>query len=89
MSDFERALETELLAAARRRTLAARKRRRVPTLLLATALAGAVAAFAGVPALVATDTVTPSAITAPSCSAQESLLGAGPCTSNPFSSLSP
>jgi hypothetical protein len=87
-SDFERALEAELLAAARRRTVAARKRRRTPTLFLATALAGA-AAFAGVPALVATDTVTPSAITAPPCSAQESLLGAGPCTSNPFSSLSP
>ena len=89
MSDFERALESELLAAARRRTLAPCKRRRVPTLFLATALAGAVAAFAGVPALVATDTVTPSAITASPCSAQESLLGAGPCTSNPFSSLSP
>ena len=88
-SDFERALEAELLAAARRRTVAARKRRRTPTLFLAPALAGAVAAFAGVPALVATDTVTPSAITAPPCSAQESLLGAGSCTSNPFSSLSP
>jgi hypothetical protein len=88
MSDFERALEAELLAAARRRT-AARRPLRVPKLFLATALAGAVAAFAGVPALVATDTVTPSAITAPPCSAQESLLGAGPCTSDPFSSLSP
>ena len=89
MSDFECALEAELVAAARRRTVAARKRHRTPTLFLATALAGAVAAFAGVPALVATDTVTPSAITAPPCSAQESLLGAGSCTSNPFSSLSP
>ena len=89
MSDFERALEAELVAAARRRTVAARKRHRTPTLFLATALAGAVAAFAGVPALVATDTGTPSAITAPPCSAQESLLGAGSCTSNPFSSLSP
>lgn len=114
MSDFERALEAELLAAARRRTVArggvaalgravvappagaaspprprAVRRRGAPTVLLATALAGAVAAFAGVPALVATDTVTPSAITAPPCSAQESLLGAGPCTSDPFSSLSP
>jgi hypothetical protein len=89
MSDFERALEAELVAAARRRTVAARKRHRTPTLFLATALAGAVATFAGVPALVATDTVTPSAITAPPCSAQESLLGAGSCTSNPFSSLSP
>ena len=89
MSDFERALEAELMAAARRRTVAARKRHRTPTLFLATALACAVAAFAGVPALVATDTVTPSAITAPPCSAQESLLGAGSCTSNPFSSLSP
>ena len=44
MSDFERALEAELLAAARRRTVAARRRRRTPTLFLATALAGAVAA---------------------------------------------
>ncbi len=92
-SDFERALEVELLAAARRRTVARRgvgaRRRGAPAVLLATALAGAVAVLAGVPALVATDTVTPSAITAPPCSAQESLLGAGPCTSNPFSSLSP
>jgi hypothetical protein len=88
-SDFERALEAELMSAAHRRTAAARKRHRTPTLLLATTLAAAVAAFAGVPALVATDTVTPSAITAPPCSAQESLLGAGSCTSNPFSSLSP
>ena len=88
-NDFERALEAELLAAARRRTVAARKRHRTPTLFLATALAGAVAAFAGVPALVATDTVAPAAITAPPCSAQESLLGAGSCTSDPFSSLSP
>ena len=82
-----------LVAAARRSRRAPprrrRKRRRTPTLFLATALAGAVAAFAGVPALVATDTVTPSAITAPPCSAQESLLGAGSCTSDPFSSLSP
>lgn len=88
MSDFERALESELLAAARRRVVA-RHRLRVPKVFLAAALTGAVAAFAGVPALVATDTVTPSAITAPPCSAQESLLGAGSCTSNPFSSLSP
>ena len=89
-SDFERALEAELMAAARRRDgRPARKRHRTPTLFLATALAGAVAAFAGVPALVATDTVAPSAITAPPCSAQESLLGAGSCTSDPFSSLSP
>jgi hypothetical protein len=88
-SDFERALEAELMSAAHRRTAAARKRHRTPTLFLATTLAAAVAAFAGVPALVATDTVTPSVITAPPCSAQESLLGAGSCTSNPFSSLSP
>ena len=87
MSDFERALEAELLAAARRRT-AARRRRHTPTFLLATALTAAVATFAGLPALVATDTVTPSSITAPPCSAQESLLGAGSCTSDPFSSLS-
>ncbi len=86
MSDFERALEAELLAAARRRTAA--RRRHVPTFLLATALTAAVASFAGVPALVATDTVAPAAITAPPCSAQESLLGAGSCTSDPFSSLS-
>lgn len=86
MSDFEQALEAELLVAARRR---AAKRRRVPTLVLATALTGAVAAFAGVPALIATDSVTPPVLTAPPCSAQESLLRAGPCTSNPFSSLSP
>ena len=97
MSDFERALEAELLAAARRRTAArpgvlarrAAAALRRPTALLAAALAAGVASFAGVPALVATDTVTPSAITAPPCSAQESLLGAGPCTSDPFSSLSP
>ena len=84
-----------MLAAARRRAARRRHGRRSQapprrrTLFLATALAGAVATFAGVPALVATDTVTPSAITAPPCSAQESLLGAGSCTSNPFSSLSP
>ncbi|MBE2318850.1 hypothetical protein DVA67_022940 [Solirubrobacter sp. CPCC 204708] len=85
MNDFERALERELLAAARRRTAA--RRRRTPTLFLATALATGVAAFAGAPALVATDTSSSGAITAPPCSAQESLLGAGACTSNPFSSL--
>ena len=97
MSDFERALEAELLAAARRtatrpgavaRRAAAALRRGRPSLLLATALAGAVAAFAGVPALVATDSAVPSSLTAPPCSAQESLLGAGSCTSDPFSSLS-
>ncbi|RKQ91686.1 hypothetical protein C8N24_1512 [Solirubrobacter pauli] len=84
MSDFEHALEAELLAAARRRTAARRRRR--PSALFAVAVATAsVAVFALVPH---GTTPAPSApLSSPPCSAQESLLGAGPCTSDPFSSL--
>jgi hypothetical protein len=87
MSDFERALEAELLAAAHRRSTAARVRRRgLPTIFIAAVAAAALALFAFVPR---GTTSAPSApVTAPPCSAQESLLGAGSCTSDPFSSLS-
>lgn len=87
MSDFERALEAELLAAARRRSAAARAwRLRLPTIFVAAVAAAAVGLFAFVPRGTTPDPSGP--VAAPPCSAQESLLGAGSCTSDPFSSLS-
>ena len=84
MSDLERALEAELLSAARRRTAARRRRR--PHALFAVAVATAsLAVFALVPR--GTTTAPSAPVSFPPCSAQESLLGAGPCTSDPFSSL--
>ena len=85
MSDFEHALEAELLAAARRRT-AARRRRRPPALFAVGLATASVVAFVLVPH--GTSTAPSAPVSSPPCSAQESLLGAGPCTSNPFSSLS-
>ncbi len=86
MSDFERALEAELLAAARRRTVAARQRRHIPTFFIAAVATAALVLFALVPR--GTTTAPSAPVTAPACSAQESLLRTGACTSNPFSSLS-
>jgi len=85
MTEFERVLEAELLAAARRRSAARRRRR--PSALFAVAVATAsLAVFALVPRGTTTAPSVP--VSSPPCSAQESLLGAGSCTSNPFSSLS-
>jgi len=83
--DFEHALEAELLAAARRRT-AARRRRRPSALLAVAVVTASLALFALVPH--GTTTAPSAPVSSPPCSAQESLLGAGSCTSNPVSSLS-
>ncbi|MDA0183352.1 hypothetical protein OJ997_23785 [Solirubrobacter phytolaccae] len=81
---FEHALEAELLSAARRRTAA--RRRRPPALFAVAVATATLALFALVPR---GTTIAPSApASSPPCSAQEALLRAGSCTSNPFSSLS-
>ena len=86
MSDFEHALEAELLAAARRSTARRRRRRRPPAIFAVAVATAGLAVIAFIPR----GSTAPSApVAAPSCSAQESLLRAGSCTSNPFSSLSP
>lgn len=86
MSDFELALERELLAAARRRT-AARRRRRPPALFAVAVATASLAVFALVPR--GTSTAPSAPVSSPPCSAQASLLGAGSCPSDPFSALSP
>ncbi len=85
MSDFEHALEAELLAAARRRTAAragAVRPRSSPWRVATASLASSPSSRTGRPPRRRRQS------SSSPCSARSQLLGAGPCTSNPFSSLS-